>query len=94
MNDLPYEGGTSEITNQSVESEVHLQCGNQEINITNKLQMEQRLKSIISEEGEKPTNPTRRAKKIHHEDQIVTSEYKALTASNCRTGSLLSSGSY
>ena len=54
MNDLPYEGGTSEITNQSVESEVHLQCGNQEINITNKLQMEQRLKSIISEEGEKP----------------------------------------
>ena len=70
---------------------------NQEINVNttqkNKVETEQRLELIISEEeGEKPI-PLEEQRKIESQDEIVMKQHKSLSGPNCRTGNVLSGAS-
>ena len=100
MSGLSEEEGTNENMNQTTETQQtqnQVQNNNQEVNVNNtvnnKIQIEQRLETIISEEeGEKPI-PLEEQKKVESEDIIVMREHKSLTGPNCRTGNVLSGAS-
>jgi len=100
MSGLSEEEGTNENMNQTTETQQtqnQVQNNNQEVNVNNtvnnKIQIEQRLETIISEEeGEKPI-PLEEQKKVESGDIIVMREHKTLTGPNCRTGNVLSGAS-
>ena len=78
--------GTNQVQNNN---QSQVQNNNQNVNVTNQIQTQQRLESIIIErEGEKPI-PLEEQKKIESEDLIVIREHKSLTGPNCKTGDVL-----
>jgi hypothetical protein len=91
---------TNNNTSQSVatnqvqnNNQSQVQNNNQNMNMTNQIETQQRLESIIIErEGEKPI-PLEEQKKIESEDVIVIREHKSLTGPNCRTGHVLNGAS-
>jgi hypothetical protein len=97
---LDEEGQTNDNTSQRVatnqvqnNNQSQVQNNNQNVNITNQIQTQQRLESIITErEGEKPI-PLEEQKKIESEDQIIIREHKSLTGPTCRTGDVLNGAS-
>lgn len=87
---------SEENVTKGVESQNQVQ-NNQEINVNttqkNKVETEQRLELIISEEeGEKPI-PLEEQRKIESQDEIVMKQHKSLSGPNCRTGNVLSGAS-
>ena len=87
---------SEENVTKGIESQNQVQ-NNQEINVNttqkNKVETEQRLELIISEEeGEKPI-PLEEQRKIESQDEIVMKQHKSLSGPNCRTGNVLSGAS-
>ena len=91
---------TNDNTTQSVatnqvqnNNQSQVQNNSQNVNITNQIQTQQRLESIITEREEEKPIPLEEQKKIESEDLIVIREHKSLTGPNCRTGDVLNGAS-
>ena len=91
---------TNDNTTQSVatnqvqnNNQSQVQNNNQNVNITNQIQTQQRLESIITEREEEKPIPLEEQKKIESEDLIVIREHKSLTGPNCKTGDVLNGAS-
>jgi hypothetical protein len=87
---------SEENVTKGIESQNQVQ-NNQEINVNttqkNKVETEQRLELIISEEEGKKPIPLEEQRKIESQDEIVMKQHKSLSGPNCRTGNVLSGAS-
>ena len=87
---------SEENVTKGIESQNQVQ-NNQEINVNttqkNKVETEQRLELIISEEEDEKPIPLEEQRKIESQDEIVMKQHKSLSGPNCRTGNVLSGAS-